>query len=83
VYKEVVSIWECSRFPKGMSTDEKEFFHRQDRARHFAFRRADMSYLICDEERLELEEFREKLLTYMEYYKSLYFKEEVETVAGI
>ena len=83
VYKELVSIWECSRLPKGMSTDEKEFFHRQDRARHFAFRKADMSYLICDEELLGLEEYRGKLLTYIEYYKSLYFKEEVKTVSGI
>ena len=71
VYSELVSIWERTRLPKGMSTDEKEFFHRQDRARHFAFRQADMSYLICDEEKLGLEEYREKLLDYIEYYRSL------------
>ena len=47
------------------STEEKEFFHRQDRARHFAFRRADMSYLICDEELLGLEDYLEKLKDYM------------------
>jgi len=73
VNSELVSIWERTRLPKGMSTDEKEFFHRQDRARHYAFRRADMSYLICDEEELGLEEYKEKLLDYIEYYKSLYF----------
>jgi len=83
VYSKLVSTWEQTRLPKGMSTDEKEFFHRQDRARHFAFRRADMSYLICDEELLGLEEYRENLLTYIEYYKSLFFQEEVETVTGI
>ncbi|MEA3462761.1 MAG: beta-N-acetylhexosaminidase [Bacteroidota bacterium] len=71
VYRELVTIWELGRLPKGMSTDEKEFFHRQDRARHFAFRRADMSYLICDEEELGLEEYREKMLDYIEYYKSV------------
>jgi len=71
VYRELVTVWEKSRLPKGMSTDEKEFFHRQDRARHFAFRRADMSYLICDEDMLGLDEYREKLLDYMEYYRSL------------
>ena len=83
MYSELVSIWERTRLPKGMSTDDKEFFHRQDRARHFAFRRADMSYLICDEEELELEEYRERLLDYIEYYSSLYFQKEAEPVAGI
>jgi len=73
VYRELVSVWEQTRLPKGMSTDEKEFFHRQDRARHFAFRRADMSYLICDEEELGLEEYREELLDYIEYYRHLIF----------
>jgi hypothetical protein len=71
VYRELVATWEKTRLPKGMSTDEKEFFHQQDRARHFAFRRADMSYLIYDEELLGLEEYLEKLLDYMEYYRSL------------
>ena len=75
VYKELVSIWEKTRLPKGMPTDEKEFFHRQDRARHFANRRADMSYLIYDEELLGLEDYREKLLDYIDYYRSLYFKQ--------
>ena len=83
VYSQLVRVWGKSRFPKGMSTDEKEFFHRQDRARHFAFRRADMSYLICDEELLGLEEYKEKLLNYMEYYRSLYLHEEPEAVGGI
>jgi hexosaminidase len=83
VYKELVSIWEKTRLPKGMSTDEKEFFHRQDRARHFAFRRADMSYLICDEEFLGLEEYLEKLLAYMDYYRSLYLQKEPDSLAGV
>lgn len=72
VYRELVSVWEVTRLPKGMSTEKKEFFHRQDRARHFAFRQADMSYLICDEELIGLEEYREKLLEYMEWYKKIY-----------
>ena len=72
VYDELVAVWEKTRLPKGFSTDEKMFFHRQDRARHFAFRRADMSYLIYDEELLELEDYREKLLEYMEWYKKTY-----------
>jgi hypothetical protein len=72
VYHELIAIWEKTRLPKGLSTDEKTFFHRQDRARHFAFRRADMTYLICDEELLGLEEYKEKLLEYMDYYKQTY-----------
>ncbi len=74
VYEELVAVWEKTRLPKGFSTDEKEFFHRQDRARHFAFRRADMSYLIYDEELLGLEDYREKLLEYMEWYKKTYLR---------
>jgi hypothetical protein len=82
VYSELVRVWEITRLPKGMSTDEKDFFHRQDRARHFAFRRADMSYLICDEELLGLEEYKEKLLDYMEYYRSLYFQQGPQAAAA-
>ncbi len=72
VYQDLVAVWEKTRLPKGFSTEDKEFFHRQDRARHFAFRRADMSYLICDEELLGLEDYKEKLLEYMEWYKNTY-----------
>ncbi len=72
VYQELVNVWEKTRLPKGLSTEDKEFFHRQDRARHFAFRRADMSYLICDEELLGLEDYKKKLLEYMAWYKKTY-----------
>jgi len=81
VYGELVRIWELSRLPKGMSTNEKEYFHRQDRARHFAFRRADMSYLICDEDLLGLEDYKEKLIEYIKYYRSLYFRTEPQVSA--
>lgn len=67
MYHELVTTWEKTRLPKGLSTDDKEFFHRMDRARHFAFRKADMSYLIYDEELLGLEEYLEDLKAYMEY----------------
>ncbi len=69
VYKDLVAVWEKTRLPKGFSTPGKEFFHEQDRARHFAFRRADMSYLIWDEELLGLEGYKEKLLEYTEWLK--------------
>jgi len=82
VYKELVAIWERTRLPKGMSTESKAFFHRQDRARHFAFRRADMSYLICDEELLGLEDYRKKLRAYIEYYRALYLPGEASVLAN-
>jgi hypothetical protein len=72
VYQDLVNIWEKTRLPKGLSTDDKTYFHRQDRARHFANRKADMSYLIYDEELLGLEQYREDLMEYMEWYRELY-----------
>ena len=72
VYDNLVAVWEKSRLPKGLSTPEKKFFHRQDRARHFAFRKADMSYLIYDEELLGLEDYKVKLQEYMEWYKQTF-----------
>ncbi len=71
VFNDLVETWEQTRLPKGMSTPEKEFFHQQDRARHFAFRTADMSYLIYDEQLLDMEGYLERLKEYMEYYKTL------------
>ena len=74
VYNDLVATWEKTRLPKGMSTPDKEFFHQQDRARHFAFRRADMSYLIMDEELLGLEEYRLNLDKYIEWLKKTIYK---------
>ena len=72
VFNDLVDVWEKTRLQKGMSTADKKFFHRQDRARHYAFRRADMSYLICDEQLLGLEEYLEKLREYMAWYKNTF-----------
>jgi hypothetical protein len=69
VYNDLVETWEQTRLPKGMSTPDKEFFFQQDRARHFAFRTADMSYLIYDEELLDMEGYLERFKKYMRYYK--------------
>jgi hexosaminidase len=68
VYNDLVETWEKVRLPKGLSTPEKEFFHEQDRARHFAFRTADMSYLIYDEKLLGIEEYLEKLREYKYFF---------------
>ncbi len=72
VFTNLVDVWNKARLPKGMSTADKKYFHRQDRARHYANRRGDMTYLICDEQLLGLEEYLEKLRKYMQWYKETF-----------
>ncbi|MBV6643188.1 MAG: beta-N-acetylhexosaminidase [Cyclobacteriaceae bacterium] len=72
VYSELVKTWEETRLPKGLSLPEKKFFHKMDRSRHFANRTADMSYLILDEQLLDLEGYLEKLRQYIEAFKLEY-----------
>jgi hexosaminidase len=72
MFDNLVTVWEKVRLPKGMDTPEKKFFFQQDRARHFAFRRADMSYLICDEQKLGLEDYLVDLKEYTDWYKKAY-----------
>ncbi len=74
VFSDLVSTWEKTRLPKGMSTLEKKYFHQQDRARHYAFRTADMSYMIYDEKLLGLEDYLKKLREYMAWYRETYLK---------
>ena len=70
VFNDLVKTWEKTRMPKGMSANGKKYFYRQDRTRHFAYRRPDMNYLIYDEQKLDLEGYLEKLKAYMEKYKN-------------
>jgi hexosaminidase len=74
VFNELVHVWEKTRLPKGLSTPEKKFFHEQDRARHFAFRKPDMTYLIYDEQRLGMEDYLKGLDKYMVWYKKAYLE---------
>ena len=69
VFDALVATWEKTRLPKGVSTPDKEFFFRQDRAYHFANRQPDMTYLIYDEQLLDMEGYLEKLREYMDFYK--------------
>ena len=69
VFNDLVRTYELTRLPKGLSTAEKAFFWQQDRARHFAFRRPDMSFLIYDEQLLDMEGYLEKLKAYTEFFK--------------
>jgi hexosaminidase len=69
IFKDLVKTYEETRFPRGMSTPEKSYFWQQDRARHFGFRRPDMSFLIYDEQLLDMEGYLEKLKAYIEFFK--------------
>jgi len=73
VYKDLVNTWEKTRLPKGMSTADKKYFFQQDRTRHFANRKPDMTFLIYDEQDLDLEGYLEKLKAYMEKYRNISF----------
>ncbi len=72
VFAELVAVWEETRLPKGLQMPDKPYFHQQDRARHFANRRADMSYLICDEQLLDLEGYLARLTAYAAWYRRTY-----------
>ncbi|MEQ9287329.1 MAG: beta-N-acetylhexosaminidase [Cyclobacteriaceae bacterium] len=64
VYANLVKTWKKTRLPKGMSTLDKKFFYKMDRSRHFANRTADLSYLIYDEQLLDMEGYLQKLKAY-------------------
>jgi len=75
VFDNLVFIWEKTRLPKGMSVGDKKFFFQQDRTRHFANRRPDMTYLIYDEQKLGMEKWLEALKLYIQKYKNNSFQE--------
>ena len=62
------------QFPKGMSLPGKEYLHARDRQRNFANRRADLSFMIYDEEMLDLEGYLRDLKKYIEWYEVNYIK---------
>ncbi len=72
VFDDLVSTWGKTRLPKGMSTKDKSYFWQQDRARHFANRRPDMTYLIYDEQLLDMKGYLEKLKAYIRFYRDYY-----------
>ena len=72
VYNKLVTTWEKTRLPKGMSTPDKKYFYKMDRSRHFANRTADMSYLIYDEQLLDLEGYLDRLKEYRKAFQMEY-----------
>jgi hypothetical protein len=75
VFNEIKSTWEKSQLPKGMSTSDKKYVHGRDEQRNFANRRPDLSFMICDEQALGLEEYLTDLQNYMDLYKDKYLSE--------
>lgn len=75
VFNNLVSIWEKTRLPKGMPVGDRKFFFQQDRTRHFANRRPDMTYLIYDEQKLGMEKWLEAFKLYTQKYKNNSFQE--------
>jgi len=72
VFAEIKTTWEKSQLPKGLSTPEKAYVHARDEQRNFANRRPDLSFMVCDEEALGLEEYLGSLLKYISAYKVKY-----------
>lgn len=70
VFTSLVTLWEKTRLPKGMSTPAKQYFFEQDRTRHFANRVADMTYLIVDEQQLGMENYLKELQQYMAFFQA-------------
>jgi hypothetical protein len=69
VFNNLVATYEKTRLPKGYSSNEKPYFWQQDRARHFANRQPDMSFLIYDEQMLDMEGYLVKLKDYITFFK--------------
>ena len=72
VFSDIKTTWEKSQLPKGMSTPEKKYVHGRDQQRNFANRRPDLTFMICDEEALGLEQYLNDLKAYMDSYKTKY-----------
>lgn len=61
-YRQLVEVWEKSRYPKNAPVDGKIFFHVMDDVKdHFADRRADLSYHIAPFESMDLEQWLETI----------------------
>ena len=75
IYTQLVSLWEKTRLPKGMSTPEKKYFFEQDRTRHFANRVPGMNYLIYDEQLLNLEGYLQQLEAYKVFFHQRFLRD--------
>jgi competence protein ComGF len=57
-----VAVWEKSRFEKGRSVNGKDYVHIMDDVKdHFADRRKGLDYMLAPVERMNIEEWQNKL----------------------
>ena len=68
-FNQLTNIWEKTRLPKGLSTPNKKYFYKMDRSRHIANRTPDLSYLIYDEQLLDMEGYLDRLRKYRESFQ--------------
>ena len=61
-YARVKAVWEVSRVEKGRSVGGRHFVHIMDDVKdHGADRRADLTYLVVNEQRMDLPGWRKQL----------------------
>jgi hexosaminidase len=70
VFENLLAVWERTRLPKGLRLPGKPYVFARERARHYANRTPDMTYLILDEQLLDLEGYLAKLKDYIFEYES-------------
>ena len=72
VFNYIKTTWEKWQLSRGMSTADKKYVHGRDQQRNFANRRPDLSFMIYDEQLLDLETYLEKFKKYVDWYKTKY-----------
>ncbi len=74
VFKGIVDTYEITQLPQGLSLPDKPYVFARDRGRNFANRTPDMSFLVIDEEMLDIEGYLERLIKYNDNYEKEYPK---------
>lgn len=73
MFQDFRKVWEKSRLPKGRSVNGKEYFHELDDIKtHWASITADLSFYIAPEERIGMDEWKQKLAEFIEEYAGHY-----------
>ena len=69
MFRNVESVWEKSRFPKGQEVGGRRFIHVLDDVKdHWADRRSDLSYMIAPEESVNLQKWQDDLKSVIHAY---------------
>ncbi len=71
IYADLVTLWEQTRLPKGLSTEDHQYLYKRERARHFANKTPDMRYLVYDMDKLDIEGYLTRLEAYTKEYEQV------------